>query len=108
MDTSEEYVEMCEKAIELQDINNKSFKMSDTWAKDGNTWLPRQDQLQVMVYERGYNNYFYHHRHFTNFMNKDKNFLKFLTYEQLWLAFVMYKKYHKIWNGIDWRGKGER
>jgi len=64
--------------------------------------LPRQDQLQPMIYERGYNNYYYHHKHFTDFMNKDENFSKFLTYEQLWLAFVMHEKYNKKWNGEEW------
>lgn len=62
-------------------------------------WLPRQDQLQDML--------------FCWIGDMIKEFYlwfvedvvckqHFIGMEQLWLAFVMEKKYHKIWDGEDW------
>jgi len=72
-----------------------TYNMNCLVSKDA-TWLPRQDQLQTMIYERGYYNYFYHHARFTKFLNE--NFKEFLTYEQVWLAYVMHVKYGKQWD----------
>ncbi len=50
MDTSKEYIQMCEKAAEIQAIKKKTYPPigKDYWAKIS-VWLPRQDQLQAMV-----------------------------------------------------------
>ena len=118
MDTSETYIKMCEKAVEIQDhqldegdFYDKGFG-GEIWCyeymADG-TWLPRQDQLQEMrpnkislayadlgcaVREGFYDGYI------------DKNGFgygtPFETDEQLWLAFVMHTLYQKSWDETDW------
>ena len=78
MDTSEEYIKMCQKATEVQALCE-----ADVEIESPSIWLPRQDQLQGMVeYTVGVN--------------------KFNSMEQLWLAFVMSEKYNKKWDGKDW------
>ena len=72
MDTSEEYVKMCEEVKEIQEIRKNKRpllfadiwekgdwianpKLEKVWVKSSNKisskliWLPRQDQLQEMV-----------------------------------------------------------
>jgi hypothetical protein len=105
MDQTPEYLEMCSKLpSEIRKLVPKDHQGCMGGDKsffgyherlNGMVWLPRQDQLQTMIYERGYNNYFYYHNRFTEFL--DENFRDFLTYEQLWLAFVMHEKY-----GLNW------
>lgn len=110
MDQTLKYLEMCSKLpSEIKNLvprdhygcmgGDKSF-FGYHKKLNGMVWLPRQDQLQIMIYERGYNNYFYYHNRFTKFL--DENFRDFLTYEQLWLAFVMHEKYNKRWDGEEW------
>jgi hypothetical protein len=97
MDTSETYVNMCEKAVEIQELSPSS-EMKNWWSpKDPGIWLPRQDQLQEMVGEKIENNY-----------SITKRFLRFIpgnpesSMEQLWLAFVMKEKFNKTWDGENW------
>lgn len=68
MDTSNEYIKMCEKAVEIQmarskmagDVYSPKFSNKITWIVGFNigfsdiserdlTWLPRQNQLQEMI-----------------------------------------------------------
>ena len=65
MDTSEQYIQMCERAEEIQpetkplctiseyiyiDKNGSFWHQTGIWSTDWNIiWLPRQDQLQEMV-----------------------------------------------------------
>jgi len=151
MDTSKEYIEMCEKAVDIQELYGKSIKKEisesygdficekgkiyvinehsavniiKTWVLSttinlkglpeskrdlvGITyiWLPRQDQLQDMVF-----NTFINDKTRTlytilicleNFEVENKIFSENWSMEQLWLAFVMQEKYNKKWNGKDW------
>ena len=68
-------------------------------------WLPRQDQLQAMLHE-------------SSIVANEFLRLEFLykggyrcpswaegytTMEQVWLAFCMAEKYGKIWTGEEWR-----
>ena len=69
---------------------------------DGETWLPRQDQLQEMVLNP------------PNTLCSDIPTMvrlfgvflavhpQFNSMEQLWLAFVMKEKYNKTWDGESW------
>ena len=123
MDTSKKYIKMCEKAKEIQ--KNWSGKVGDlawrgklflpiknacgyitdvNFKKDKEIWLPRQDQLQEMIYthpERFFRFYEFLQKHY--FYNaKSFNSIKDYSMEQLWLAFVMKEKYNKIWNGKEW------
>ena len=72
MDISKEYIKMCEKAVEIQEIRNQ-LGLGDYYSPYGHgfslhgenklidkhdiIWLPRQDQLQDMVKGRGNNTY---------------------------------------------------
>ena len=60
-------------------------------------WLPRQDQLQEMIFP-GVPAFLIQNT-FTKWCQENYQYAQeFLTMEQLWLAFVMWKKYGKVWN----------
>ena len=154
MDVSTEYIQMCEKAEEIQadhkweygdwlvaeygifQIGTASFNYSKdptvppvrselpvaTIQSDDNEgsaftgkliWLPRQDQLQEMVFNLEYPDNdndtklaqmiskFYH---FTMCEYRRK----FTSMEQLWLAFVMFELYHKKWYNGEWEIEDDR
>ena len=64
-------------------------------------WLPRQDQLQRMIWTPIMSNY-------KSAQDFACSFVGWVEYcvdpdmEQLWLAFVMYEKYGKKWDDQDW------
>ena len=134
MDTSQEYVNMCKKATEMQklwdmrplscddvlwnethgfrnkvlDLNPAPFYQVDS-RDEIIIWLPRQDQLQDMVCRDFWGQ--------LQPVNKVTALLQYFYWwldesplpemgslEQLWLAFAMDKKYHKEWDGNDWIG----
>ena len=111
MDNTPEYIEMCRKATEIQELWEP--KVGDwtpagccdliiyTNPKGKFTFLPRQDQLQEMV--PNFNIYGTTER-FSQWVRKDAycQDVKWLSMEQLWLAFVMHEKYGKKWDGKDW------
>jgi len=112
MDTSKEYIEMCQKAVEVQDKlprnedeNGRKYVDSSTYIikYDIETkrliWLPRQDQLQNMLDEKP-NPSRMHNLLIWAGIECDVSDLR--TWEQLWLAFVMHEKYQKKWDGEDW------
>ena len=143
MDLSVEYIEMCRKAVEIQELcpfqegdfilNTSSISPPEgflfinyrhqpdpdkpDWEllykpdqkKAFNIWLPRQDQLQEIVWNKWY------HGDMTGNFNSFNVWQKmnwiwgnsnegqwFKTAEQLFLAFVMHEKYGKKWDGEDW------
>jgi len=121
----EEYIKMCEKAVELQDYaralspfiendyeNNRLGDYLFIWdnkfyiKEDGSlVQIFRQDQLQDMVRcEKkdwllldNLNSFIYYQRPIV-----DKEISSY-SMEQLWLAFVMKEKYNKILTGNDWK-----
>lgn len=119
MDTSKEYIEMCRKAAEIQEVwepkdgdfstgdfstgvGSVIVQMPSKWSwKPKVIWLPRQDQLQDMVDWSGYG-----YKVSTICYQIDEFYEKggivWGSMEQLWLAFVMHEKYGKKWNGGDW------
>lgn len=128
MDTSKEYILMCEKAEEIQkvwkpkvgdfshlkdtayyQIEVVDYEDVDEDSMDSfyYTWLPRQDQLQGMLLSL--KKYKIHTRlymvnNFRDFVGKlaaSKNNFS-MSMEQLWLAFVMHEKYGKVWSGTEW------
>lgn len=117
MDTSEQYIEMCQRAEEIQELKaiqgiQYSWPLSlvgineeGNWYAVGKGWLPRQDQLQEMVKHSPYDCFF---DGVPNDNGGEKQkiehyFLQFeSSWEQLWLAFVMKEKFGKVWNGEDW------
>lgn len=107
MDTSKEYILMCEKANEIQELKpsiTPADFMGCIYPRNA-VWLPRQDQLQEMAVNRGKNgpNTSYWHKAVEFFEYWMKNGIwAGSSMEQLWLAFVMKEKYGKIWNSTDW------
>jgi hypothetical protein len=125
MDTSKEYIKMCEKAVEIQEswkrsVGDYAWRGKDYLLipdaigiltdpktlivpyNDDFIWLPRQDQLQEMVSNEVIRlmcdmSYFW--------ADYDVNTKGKLSMEQLWLAFVMKENYKKQWNGEDWEVK---
>lgn len=131
MDTSKEYIEMCEKAYDLQEKHNFSYKgdwfhhikdiilvcNADVKMKPG-TWLPRQDQLQKMVdlkkigytFEEGFAILWDKDFGYMEDDEKEISYYKnFDSFEKKWLAFVMREKHNKIWDneGKCWSKEDE-
>ena len=131
MDTSPEYVRMCQKATEIQkvwntnDNSNYIAEILDNYAllniymghilnssirilKANNqgenyVWLPRQDQLQDI-----FDTDFFGQLQFFSDCFESGNTLRqelfgtTKSWEQIWLSYVMFMKYNKVWNGGDW------
>ena len=124
MDTSKEYIKMCEKAEEIHKrwcpnvgdfvYRGKEYlKIKDaccvvTDILDSRiekcTWLPRQDQLQDIVFEdkifdwQSWVDLFEQFR--VSPIKTEEEACS--SMEQLWLAFVMKEKYNKAWSGEEW------
>jgi len=116
MDTSETYVKMCEKAVEIQVLaklfekDQYSFWVCSKWHLpvhsgrffSDDIWLPRQDQLwEIFDNTKGLLSgevqlIYEYMRSFLGHNNWPE------TWEQLLLRFAMKEKYGKIWNGEDW------
>jgi len=121
MDTSKEYIKMCEKAVETRDfitgysrgdfivnphsIDKTSHVITSWTEKCDYIWLPRQDQLQDMVKNSDSIIYDLLDR-FNTFVKDAKtlyfNMRKNYSMEQLWLVFIMQEKYGKVWDGKEW------
>ena len=124
MDISKEYIQMCEKAIEIQKlwrmkpkhdffVFKKDYSLPECPSCcytehsqqrfDNFIWLPRQDQLQV-IWSLGItcfpiamtNTFARWYQDYFDYTDK------FTSLEQVWLAFVMDTKYNKKWNGEIW------
>lgn len=120
MDISETYILMCEKAEEIQeghqwgdgDYTQSGIYIEHYWDEfgwnvnnkngrgDKYIWLPRQDQLQEMIFKKT-GKYDEHElvRDFAEFVYENS---ENWSMEQLWLAFVMKKRYNKVWDGSEW------
>lgn len=125
MDTSKEYIELCNKAQEIQDIKKTigsycCFELGDMFHRIGfeywfdgkvkqpvieNTvWLPRQDQLQEILVEEYRGDFKYptfamledlYNQENNLFDSKDENNK---TLEKAWLILLMSENYNKQWN----------
>ena len=113
MDVSQEYIDMCRKAYEIQELWIPNDDKQDVvWNGDcidhwyilGNkesyVWLPRQDQLQEFII-RG--DTLSKLQGVWIFVNSFK--LEPASMEQLWLMSIMWQKYSKKWNGTTWEEK---
>ncbi len=127
MDTSEDYIKMCEKAREVQELNPCSartplkFEEGNWYATHvyhqsrysiyvakydyivaGAIWLPRQGQLQDMVsppYGKCFD-VWVACNDWWHLPETNVGYCK--SMEQLWLAFVQKELHNKTWNGKDW------
>jgi hypothetical protein len=126
MDTSPEYIKMCEKAEEIQSIHDITDYEHDIvycraceevchedqgyyfcCGETDGLWLPQQDDLQEMVKDinpipSGLLWEFARWQDNATFSRYGLKSWEDLTFEKLWLGFVMDKKYGKIWNGKEW------
>ena len=120
MDTSQTYIVACGKAGEIQ--RDHEFIYGDVWTDNseeayivlplhfpvsGCVWLPRQDQLQEMVFGFQYpdnDNDTKLAQLISDFYNFTMSTYRryFTSMEQLWLAFVMKELYTKEWDGNEW------
>jgi len=110
MDTSETYIKMCLKAREVQALATQT--QYDYWVHApvgaGMIWLPRQDQLQEMLYPGQEARTIFAEFAFlvgdsrVEFLDLLPEYRQYTSMEQLWLAFVMKQKHNKIWNGQEW------
>lgn len=140
MDASKEYILMCERAVEVQELwQEKIATEKGGYISNGNLvkneehnfwvatrlfwnepdfvvhrenendywWLPRQDQLQEMILNRGSHGYQNSGILLHLSLFADENKLNDVSMEQLWLAFVMHELYGKVWTGVDWKRKEE-
>lgn len=111
MDTSVEYIKMCD----CEEIRGKWAKekgdfysaggsirvlFTDAFYNNGKEiWLPRQDQLQEMVEKPTLKIESSLEYLFSFFIN---NLTNYKTWEQSWLAFFMKEKHSKIWVENNW------
>ena len=133
MDTTEQYIKMCEKAVEMQalwkvtegdfcierDVECRTMvgciddgqavwdgdeKIIACWHRDC-IWLPRQDQLQEMMLEYTANSNITLMETLIFRIKGDGRdvYGKCCSMEQLWLAFVMKEKFNKVWTGEQWK-----
>ena len=129
MDNSKDYILMCEKIKEIQQLRGEGLWengdfYTDDILKEHNreasvfeeasdepyemyhpTWLPRQGQLQKMIKDKWKSEYcLYYLAMFIKFWKHydEKYIVSFNSMEQLWLAFVMKEKYNRIWNKKEW------
>ena len=132
MDVSKEYIDMCRRAVEIQelwepksgdftylaDIQSVNIFAYGQKKECSEIWLPRQDQLQGVVdwESRGENGTYYQTYALKNwssdqiysmrYSNSDEAFNdKYDSLEKVWLAFVMDEKYGKKWEDGEWATK---
>ena len=126
MDTSEQYIKMCD-CPEIQDKWEQSqagdfyfmrdslfhpTKITGNYNGDGwkllprttnYGWLPRQDQIQELVFGK-FDNPIYKAELFVAF-HRTWLWVDFTSMEQLWLTYYMFQKHEKVWNGEEWEKK---
>lgn len=96
------------------DISIVGFDEGDGYVTKKFTWLPRQDQIQEMIFKEGWQSpwgvMIPELLHSANEVPEQygKYYLNFASMEQLWLAFYMYEKHGKVWaDGEKWVKKEE-
>jgi len=120
VDCSKIYINMCEKAREIQkllqyDAGNFFYCPEDeecivfpptmySWTNKDYLWLPRQDQLQgklgdnIIAWCSLFFEWIVESLEPIGIYASDE----FDSMEQLWLAFVMLELYNKKWDGTKW------
>ena len=103
-----DFIEYYQECVRWEEFGFPAF-WRDKEAGDWNAyiWLPRQDQLQEMVFESGGSTpWLALFSDFVDFIFSKTNRGLFTgTPDQLWLAFVMHEKHNKIWDGKTWKQK---
>ena len=119
MDTTKQYLLMCEKANEIQVLrptesngdwcnwmgDTKCINVGIVILHKNIIWLPRQDQLQEMIINPLLSNGLINQikDKLNNFKIEKEVQGKIISMEQYLLLIVMKEKYNKVWNGTDWQ-----
>jgi len=121
MAISEQDIKMCRAAVEIREGHvweqgdwlygggdGKTVYVFKGAYWIGDVWLPRQDQLQAMVFQG--KDLTYQAIHISKYRKEDEDdsLVLFTSWEQWWLAFVMWKLYHKTWYNEDWKMEDDR
>ena len=122
MDTSDEYAKQCD-CPEIQGLRPSEQLRHDFWwfkkqpfkeyinNKYHCLWLPRQDQIQEMMFKNNPRDVCGLATGLANFMQGQQRFYKsgrvkklypVGSMEQLWLAFYMSEKHQKFWSKEGW------
>ena len=114
MDTSKEYIKMCDCPEIQEQMENfeEGFKNENSAFCGTNlVWLPRQDQIQEMMFKNNPRDVCGLATGLANFMQGQQRFYKsgrvkklypVGSMEQLWLAFYMSEKHQKFWSKEGW------
>ena len=120
MDTSEQYIKMCDcdevrnpwRKLEGDYFYGCYYGLTRIWIvndvnsccliepKDDAIWLPRQDQIQELC-NRIHPSEWYNIE-YTVWDDLVYDWQRFATGEQLWLAYYMLSEHKKSWNGKEW------
>lgn len=125
MDTSKLYIEMCDceeiqsKEFDYRPNFHLAYNLDGEWqiewdflgGQDKPIWLPRQDQIQKMMYEilkvnvQEFSAFCFGSEpiQLRSYIKFQEYPSKFETMEQLWLAFYMKDNHIKTWNGEEWK-----
>jgi len=97
---TDNYIKMCEADEDLK-WDDKSWK-----PKYGD-YRPTQEELQDMIFPEDWipRECLVIMRKFQYFY--EQNCDAFNSFEEVWFAFVKKEKYHKIWNGEEWKNYEE-
>lgn len=107
------YYWLPQQSLSPEYLNDGRFKMNcltiepSYWLNEMDAkivWLPRQDQLQEMIYKDIGTSEIMIVNYTDNFslrLELDDAFYA-TTLEQCWLLFIMKEKFNKTWNGEDW------
>jgi len=120
MDTSREYIKMCD-CLEIK--TKPSYDECSFWARPlitgkysvwmsfhspGDIFLPRQDQIQKMIIKEKFGDFGTHWDMCIDipmqFVSKNPT-LELSSMEQIWLSCYMLSIHQKIWDGEKWAMK---
>ena len=125
MDTTKEYIKMCEKAEDIQQLWKQSIGDYDVEPDDytvcmitvlsekafgtrdkNSIWLPRQEQLQELVDNIDITISKSETKQWCWWIAEDEmgptKIEFFDTLEKLWITYVMFNLFSKIWTGRNW------
>lgn len=119
MKDADDYVRLCEKAKEVQELwrptlgdwiysyGSRAIEqvVGEVSIRYTKVWLPRQEDLQGMIqYEtplimlQAFNDWLYRESGYGCV-----NGARFDSMPELWLAFVMWERFSKVWDGREWK-----
>jgi hypothetical protein len=113
MDTSKEYIKMCEEASEIQLLWKHSIRNSGDWYYNKKLdkayvvseedqedhqciWLPTQDQIQKLIHIKWTHNFTLLSHYCSRFTLDEMGYIT--TFEKCWLVIAMVELHNKTWD----------